>query len=411
MADDIGIDPGAAGAAGANSGLWQLIAARRQAELLAEAQRRYEAQTARQDRLDAQSERRLDQADTRQSMLDERVSRTAKDAENKALLAQVTQFPGAKVTGSQLETMGVGKNSPLRGSQFKNLEEALGGKSLVGMSGTAGTPQQSQGAITATPREAVGPDTFEVRPTFSQEAKDTAAELAQQKADITKALGEAKNENEKQHWQNMLAEANQRLVFAQERAAGADSRRNSLTPSQTLDEIGKLNKAYTGNTKGERQIIANYGQMQNALKSLDDPNVQNQTAATKAIIDSFERTLNPMGVVRQTAFTQDVGHQSALDTLWGKWQQLSAGGHGMTPQNLKAFAAQVEPIARAAQQKVQREKTRITNMATPYGLPTDQIFAEEDDPFAAPATPAPKPGTGVPAAPGKSGIKSITLVK
>jgi hypothetical protein len=47
-------------------------------------------------------------------------------------------------------------------------------------------------------------------------------------------------------------------------------------------------------------------------------------------------------------------------------------------------------------------------MATPYGLPTDQIFAEEDDPFAAPATPAPKPGTGAPA--GKSVIKSITLV-
>lgn len=403
MADDIGIDPGAAGAAGANSGLWQLIAARRQAELLAEAQRRYEAQTARQGRLDAQSERRLDQADTRQSMLDERVSRTAKDAENKALLAQVTQFPGAQVTGSQLETMGVGKNSPLRGSQFKNLEEAIGGKSLVGMSGTAGTPQQSQGQITATPHAAVGPDTFEVRPTFNEESKTSAAAALD-------AWRQVHEEGVQTHNQAMIDAANKRIADAESRAANADSRRNTLTPSQTLNEVSQMNKAYNTNTKGERQIISNYGQMQNALKSLDDPNVQNQTAATKAIIDSFERTLNPMGVVRQTAFTQDVGHQSALDTLWGKWQQLSAGGHGMTPQNLKAFAAQVEPIARAAQQKVQREKTRITNMATPYGLPTDQIFAEEDDPFAAPATPAPRPGTGVPAAPGKSGIKSITLV-
>lgn len=176
------------------------------------------------------------------------------------------------------------------------------------------------------------------------------------------------------------------------RIKASTDRRGTLTPSQTIDEITKLNKSYTGNTKGERQIVANYHQMQSAIKSLDDPNIQNQTAATKAIIDAFERTLNPGGVVRQTAFQQDVGHQSAMDTLYGKFQQLTAGGHGMTPQNLKAFAAQVEPLARDAQQKIDRERARITNMATPYGLPTDQIFTEEDNPFAAQSPAAPAAG-------------------
>lgn len=411
MADDLGIDPGAAGAAGANSGLWQLIAARRQAQLLADAQQRYDAEQAQRQQQNTFEQRRLDQADQRQAKLDARTEQNQKDADNAKLLGQVTQFPGARISGSQLESMGVGKDSPLRGSQFKNLQEALGGTSLAGMSGTAGTPQQSQGQITATPHAAVAPDTFEVRPTFTEEAKTAAADLAQKKQDIMQALGEAKTTAQQEHWQAELKLMDQRLALAQDRAASADSRRNSLTPSQSLNEVSSLNKSFNTNTKGERTILQNYQQMQAALKSLDDPNVQNQTAATKSVIDAFERTLNPGGVVRQTAFQQDVGHQSLMDSLWGRWQQLSAGGHGMTPQNLKAFAAQVEPIARAAQQKVAREKTRITNMATPYGLPTDQIFTEEDDPFAAPAAAAPTPGIGAPGVQGKSVIKSITQVR
>lgn len=400
MADDVGLDPGAAGALGANNGLWQLVAMRRQAQLMAEAQRRYDAEQAQRQQQNTFEQRRLDQADQRQAKLDARTEDAAKSADQQKLLGQVTQFPGSQVSGTQLESMGVGKTSPLRGSQFKNLEEALGGKALTGMSGTAGTPQQSQGKITATPHAAVGPDMFEVKPTFTEEMKTAAGDLAQQKADILQKLGEAKDATTRQHYQDMLEMANQR-------AANAETRRNTLTPSQTLSEIGSLNKAYNTNTKGERTILQNYQQMQGALKSLDDPNVQNQTAATKSVIDAFERTLNPGGVVRQTAFQQDVGHQSALDTLWGKFQQLSAGGHGMSPQNLRAFAAQVEPIARAAQQKVEREKSRISNMATGYSLPLDQVFAEEDNPFA--TTPAASAGGGTPnAAPIK--ISSIKLV-
>jgi hypothetical protein len=397
MADDVGLDPGAAGAAGANAGLWQLIAARRQADLLAEAQRRYDAEQAQRQQQNAFEQRRLDQADQRQAKLDARLEESQKAADQAKLLGQVTQFPGARVTGTQLESMGVGKNSPLRGTQFKNLEEALGGTFLTGMSGTAGAPQQSQGQIAETPHAAVGPDTYEVKPTFTEEMKGQAQALNELRAQITQQLGEAKNENERSRLQNMLDIANAR-------SAAAEARRNSLTPSQTLDEIGKLNKAYTGNTKGERQVVQNWQQIQGAVKSLDNPNV-NPTAATKAVIDAFERTLNPQGVVRMTAFQQDVGHQNLLDTLWGKFQaNFGAGGHGMTPQNLRAFATQIEPLARAAQQKIDREKARISNMATPYGLPTDQIFTEEDNPFAAPAATPPAAGTK------PSGIKSITLV-
>lgn len=405
MADDMidtgGImDSGAAGAAGAVNGLWKLVAMRRQAQLMAEAQRRYDAEQAQRQQQNTFEQRRLDQADQRQAKLDARTEDAAKSTDQQKLLGQVTQFPGSQVSGTQLESMGVGKTSPLRGSQFKNLEEALGGKALAGMSGTAGTPQQSQGEITATPHAAVGPDMFEVKPTFTEEMKTAAGDLAQQKADIMQKLGEAKDATTRQHYQDMLEMANQR-------AANAETRRNTLTPSQTLSEIGSLNKAYNTNTKSERTILQNYQQLQQAIKSLDDPNIQNQTAATKTVIDSFEKSLNPGGIVRQTAFTQDVGHQSLMDSLWGRVKAIQQGGYGMTKQNLQAFGQQVEPLARAAQQKLEREKSRISGMASSYSLPLDQVFAEEDNPFA--ATPAAPAGGGTPnAAPIK--ISSIKLV-
>src|SRR5690349_16490165 len=121
MADDVGLDPGAAGAIGANTGLWQLIAARRQADLLAEAQRRYDAEQAQRQQQNTFEQRRLDQADQRQAKLDARTEQAQKEADQQKLLGQVSQFPGARLTGTQLESMGVGKDSPLRGSQFKNL--------------------------------------------------------------------------------------------------------------------------------------------------------------------------------------------------------------------------------------------------------------------------------------------------
>lgn len=383
-------DAAAAGAAGAQNALWKLMAARRVAAAIAEAQRRYDQGEADKREQRDFERQRIAQADARQKALDDRMARTATDTENKAALAQVTQFPGSEVSGTQLESMGVGKNSPVRASQFESLPAMLATRVFTGMSGTAGTPAQSQGAMSIVDQPGRPADMFKVRRSFSQEQKDQAADLAATKADDARILGETKQTAQEAHWQAQIDAANQRA----EAAAG---RRMQLTPSQTLNEITTLNKSYNTNTKGERQIVTNYGQMQNALKSLDDPTV-NTTAATKAVVDSFERTLNPLGVVRQTAFQQDVGHQNTMDTLWGKWQAaFGPGGHGMTPQNLKAFATQIEPIARAAQQKVERERKRITNIATPYGLPVDQIFADEDNPFAAPTAPTAAGAPGMPA--------------
>ncbi len=375
-ANDVGMDAGAAGALGANNGLQQLIAMRLFRDQLAEAQRRYDAEQARTTRLDAQNARRLDQADARQGALDARTERSAKDAENKAMLAQVTQFPGTQVTGAQLAAMGVGPTSPLRGTQFKNLQEALGGTFLTGMSGTAGTPQQAQGQITPTAHAAIGPDQYEVRPTFTDEMKSAAADLAQRKADITEAIANAKTDAEREHWKAQLGVMEQRIGLANDRA---NQKQTGLDANQALTQTRQLAAEYMKDTQADRTILENAGTaIKNYNTLTQNPNIKNRTAYETGIVDNVIKTFNPNGIVRQqTADRYTKQGQSFMDAIYGRAQKIRDGGVGMTNEDLHDFIGALAQVAGPAKDRYLARRAQTMTQIGPYaGTAANQINPE-----------------------------------
>lgn len=370
---DTGIAAGY-GAGGAGLGLERLIEQRLMHDKFEEAKRQALAEEQSRTARDLLAQQQAGQSQAHQMWAEKFAETQAADQAKDTALKQVMEFPGAKLSAAQLGAMGIAENSPLRGTAFKPLPMRLKSMAIAGATGTAGTPQQSDGQLTTMTSEAVPEDTFEVQKPYSTKLEIAQGQEAMKaKAlEIQQAIATAKDDTQRQHYQNMLD-------VMQQRIAGAETRRNSLTPSQQMDEAGKLNSAFMKNTKGEQTILENWGRIQSGMNSLNDPNIQNRTAATKNVIDSFERMLNPGSIVRQTAFAQDVGHQSALDTLYGKFQALTQGGHGMTDDSLRSFMQQVEPIAKAARRKIDHEKTRVSALADTWNIPKEHIFAPEDD--------------------------------
>jgi len=385
-------DPGAAGAVGSVNAMNNLLAARLMASKLAWAEKQYAAQQAQQQEQNAYERRRLDQGDARQAALDARTTRALDNAENKAQLAQVTQYPGSKISGAALESMGVGKDSPLRGTQFKNLQEALGGKFLTGMSGTAGTPQQSQGQITETPHAAVGPDMYEVRPSFTEEMKTTANELATRKADLQQSaqdlrdkIASERNDMMREHYQQMLDVTNQRL-------AAANDRRNNPTAFQQFGMVDRLNKTYSTNTKAAREVARQYQVMQGAWNGLQQG--IGKGTAEQGIVATFNKVLDPSSVVREGEYDRTAQGQALLQRMGTIADNLRRGGQ-VNPQVLQDMVTLAGTYAKQATAYANAEKARVGKMADAYGLPRDLIFMDDPtlDTAAGGAPGATPPGT------------------
>lgn len=94
---------------------------------------------------------------------------------------------------------------------------------------------------------------------------------------------------------------------------------------------------------------------------------------TQAIITSFNKILDPTSVVRESEYDRTAQGQSLLSQIQGKYDNLVAGGAGVTEQTLADAASIGKQYLEGAKASIEAENQRATQMAEQFGLNSDFV--------------------------------------
>ena len=111
-------------------------------------------------------------------------------------------------------------------------------------------------------------------------------------------------------------------------------------------------------------------------------------AGSQAILISFNKLLDPTSVVRESEYARSASGQSALETLRGYAEKLSAGGAGVTLRELQSYKEFGEKVVqRALESTVGPERARISRLVAYAGIDPKLVFSGRFAPEAAPQGP------------------------
>jgi len=230
MSDPMGLQAAAGAKAAsdaANNAFQSLLVSRLMAKKLADADAQYQAEQERQARLDAFERQKYTDTQVRQHNLDAAAAQARTEGRQNRELGMVLDRPTSKLSSAQLADLGVDRTSPLIGTVFKGAtpEELFGNgtRTIAGYAGTPGSDTATKGAVNIVSRPTVDPDSYTVAPTFTQEAKQAAADLAGQKEGALEAWRKVHEEGVQSHNQAMIDVANRRAATAEGRAAAAEN--------------------------------------------------------------------------------------------------------------------------------------------------------------------------------------------
>lgn len=100
-------------------------------------------------------------------------------------------------------------------------------------------------------------------------------------------------------------------------------------------------------------------------------------AGTQAIVNTFNRTLEPGSVTREAEYLRSTLGQPLYETLVGKWQAITAGGAGMTRQSLSLMVDLAEEIAGALSDNAAEPLRMIQETATEFKIPVERVVPAE----------------------------------
>ena len=108
-------------------------------------------------------------------------------------------------------------------------------------------------------------------------------------------------------------------------------------------------------------------------------------AGSQAILISFNKLLDRTSVVRESEYARSAAGQSALETMRGFVEKLSAGGAGVTLKELESYRRFGEMVVkRALESTVGPERERISRLVKFAGVDPALIFSGRFAPDAAP---------------------------
>lgn len=96
-------------------------------------------------------------------------------------------------------------------------------------------------------------------------------------------------------------------------------------------------------------------------------------AATQAVINSFNRIMEPGSVTREAEYLRSSQGQPLLDAFRGRFDAISKGGPGVTLANLEEIVSLAERIASEAAGFSASSLDMIRGQAEEYGLPPDRV--------------------------------------
>lgn len=144
-----------------------------------------------------------------------------------------------------------------------------------------------------------------------------------------------------------------------------------LTPYQQFQatqSVAKDNQMRTENAREmARQAALIEQSYQNIAKGGD------RSLNTQAIITSFNKILDPTSVVRESEYDRTAQGQSLLAQLQGKYDNIVAGGAGVTEATLKEASDIAKRYLEGAKTSIAAQNKRAEDMARAFGLNPDFV--------------------------------------
>lgn len=162
--------------------------------------------------------------------------------------------------------------------------------------------------------------------------------------------------------------ATQRAGIAASAAAG---KREKLSEIQKFQATNDLGKQYSTLTKDVRSVQQHVNVIDAAMAEVAKGGSLN--APAQAIISSFNKITDPASVVRESEYARTPEGQALIDQWKGKIDQVSRGGPGMTPRELKEMADFSKKLVGAHTEPLMKQQQLIERRADEFELDTESI--------------------------------------
>ena len=392
---------------GAAQGLNQFLAQRE-----VERQRALVEQIANEDRVYARS--RDEKADAREK---ERAALEAKresriDADRQAQLDEAAKAARYRNAATLRTTMQPGQLSPeaFAAMQEFNLDQGVTKKTPgVALKIARPSVQAQPEDIPTLPSQldVSTPDQFESLggTEFQEQARNEAARTAA--ATQAQAAAAEQKEADRQLREDLARDANAtRATIAQTAAQG----RGGITQTAESRLIDTQQRRWDELTKPAREVERQVGMMGVGLQAILDARAKGQNPGSQIIINTFNKILDPLSVVRESEYARTAEGQSFINRIEGGLQRIVRGGAGVANEELIAMVETARAMAKDYRAKLAPYRQRAEMMADRYQIPHELIFAESPAGTTS-AAPAPGPAgpAAAPAAPGKRKYEIVSV--
>jgi hypothetical protein len=117
-----------------------------------------------------------------------------------------------------------------------------------------------------------------------------------------------------------------------------------------------------------------FRQVETMRAGLEQARRGRRTAGVQAVINSFNRILEPGSVTREAEYLRTAAGQPLLDALRGKYEAITAGGQGVTIQTLEDAVALAEQIADNMAGFADQQFTMIGGQADEFQVPKERVI-------------------------------------
>lgn len=145
----------------------------------------------------------------------------------------------------------------------------------------------------------------------------------------------------------------------------------SLTPYQKFTATQSIAKDTQTRTEQAREMARQANLIKNSYQNIVKGG--DRSLNTQAIITSFNKILDPTSVVRESEYDRTAAGQSLLNRLQGKYDNIVAGGAGVTLSTLEEAQKIAEEYLKGAQNSIVQQNLRAQEMATAFGLNPDFV--------------------------------------
>lgn len=139
----------------------------------------------------------------------------------------------------------------------------------------------------------------------------------------------------------------------------------------------KLSDDYRGDIKDYSTLRQNFATMENVLQdSLKNPN-KSMIAVDQALINTFNKMVDPNSVVRESEYARTGEGQSKLAEVSGYIDKLQKGGAGLTPENRLEMYNVASSLMSAANDYYKEKRKNYEDISKEYKVSPNLVIGKD----------------------------------